>query len=255
MSKFFRYFVFKINNSRLSFFTKYFFSSSGYQVLETESIDLSKLETNTWSKGASLRQFKTWNNILLRQPKRSDLNALLKALSLTSSDSLILCEIGCGSAYLSDFVLQHSSKKFRYLGLDSSHYALSHASKSKELIQAYSKSLPLRNNFAHIVLDGAALIHILDWQISLKEYARVSLKYIILHSISISDQNENFYVSKFAYGQRVSEIVFSQNLVLAECTKLNLRVIQRFKGEAYTVGNMFNFPIYSETWLLEKIYE
>jgi hypothetical protein len=159
------------------------------------------------------------------------------------------------SAYLADFMLQHSPKKFRYLGLDSSYYALSHASKSKELIQAYSSSLPLRNNSAHIVLDGAALIHILNRQISLKQYERVSLKYIILHSISISDQCENFYVSKFAYWQRVSEIVFSQNLLFAECTKLNLGVKQRFKGEAYTVGNMFNFPIYSETWVLEKIHE
>lgn len=255
MLQIFRNFVFKMNNSRLSFLTKYFFSSSGFQVLETGLIDIFKLEKNTWSKSASSRQFKTWRKILSGQSQRSDLNALLRAINLTSSDSSILCEIGCGSAYLADFMLQQSSKKFRYVGLDSSHYALSHASKSKELIQAYSSSLPLRNNFAHIVLDGAALIHILDWQITLKEYVRVSHKYIILHSISISDQSENFYVSKFAYGQRVSEIVFSKNLLQAECTKLKLRVKQSFKGEAYTVGNMFNFPIYSETWLLEKIHE
>jgi ubiquinone/menaquinone biosynthesis C-methylase UbiE len=223
--------------------------------METELIDFFDLKVNTWSKRASLRQFKTWRNILRRQQQRSDLNALLSVLNLTSSDSSILCEIGCGSAYLADFVNQYSSKKFRYLGLDSSHYALSHASKSKELIQAYSNSLPLRNNFAHIVLDGAALIHILDWQISLKEYVRVSLRYVILHSISISEQNKNFYVSKFAYGQRVTEIVFSRKLVLNEFSKLNLRMKQRFKGEAYNVGNMFDFPIYSETWLLEKIYE
>ncbi len=255
MLKILKKIIFKVNNSRLSLLTKYFFSSSGYKIATQDSIKNNFLIDNSWNRKASLKQFKTWKSILNRSPNRADLNALKKALELATLEGSNLCEIGCGSAYLADFIYSSVSKDFQYIGVDSSLSTLTLANSHRNLIQANSDFLPFPNDFFHIVLDGAALIHIFNWQNSLKEYARVTRKYIILHSISFSDNPENSYITKFAYGQKVSEIIFSKNLLLGECYDLNLELIKRFKGELYTAGNVVDFPIFSETWLLEKLYE
>jgi ubiquinone/menaquinone biosynthesis C-methylase UbiE len=247
--------IFKVNNSKLSWLTKHFFASSGYKLATYESIIDDHLTDNSWNRVASSRQLRIWKRIIRNKSKRADLNALINALKLTKPKSSLLCEVGCGSAYLSDFIRNNNFKYLKYIGVDSSLTALSLAKTRHNLIQASSNRLPFVNNFFDIVLDGVALIHIINWQESLSEYARITSKYIILHSISISNKSENLYISKFAYSQKVSETIYSRRILLEACNKLNLQLVERFKGENYAAGNLLDCPVYSETWLLMKSYE
>lgn len=246
---------FKLNNSKFSILTKFFFVSSGYKLINKETIKKERLTENPWGKKASKRQAKIWRRLVLNNTRRQDLIALNQALLSTNKTTGLLCEVGCGSAYLLDFINLNESRNFQYFGVDLSLEVLKISNHRGVLTQSRSFELPFKRNTFDILLDGATLIHILDWEKSIKEYARVTKKILILHSLTISPINENIYLRKYAYGQPVSEIIFSKSLLLNTCRDNGLVLKHIFEGDSYTAGNIATKNVFSQTWLLEKSYE
>lgn len=242
-------------DSRFSFLTKHFFYSSGYKLIDREKFFSQKLIENSWSEQASKKQDKAWSKILNKNNKRSDLLALKKSLDYTGSRSENLCEIGCASGYLAKFIKDNSLSLIKYYGVDLSIEPLLLAKTNEPFIQARSFQLPFEKEKFDIVLDGATLIHVHNWRESIHEYARVTKKFVILHSLTLSESQDNTYLNKFAYGQKVSEIIFSRNKILQVCNNSGLRLTKVYRGEIYSAGQKLDSDISSETWVLEKFDE
>lgn len=202
------------------------------------------------------RQHKTWDNLIKdsNYGNRKDISALTKSLKKINLRYCTIVEIGCGSAYNKNLLLE-INKTINYLGLDSSLSALQYARKldiDNHLIQGTSVSIPLKDNSVDLVLDGAALIHILDWRASVKDYARVSKKFIVLHSITLTNKKTTLF-SKYAYGAKVYEIAFNREELVSTLFNLNFKLTYVESGEIYDLNAYLGVETSSETWLLERI--
>ena len=56
-------------------------------------------------------------------------------------------------------------------------------------------------------------MHIIDYQAAIREAARVAGRYCILHTVPVFDDHRTTYLSKFAYGAPVVEIVFGKQRI------------------------------------------
>lgn len=240
---------------KFSVFSRKFLSSAGYR-LETWPSNKTEIKFNrSWSSKMIGRQHEAWRNLLknANHNNRKDINALIKILKKINLSSGIVIEIGCGTAYNKHLLLK-VDKTLKYIGLDSSLSALQYARKldiDNRLIQGTSASIPLKNNSVDLVLDGAALIHILDWRASVKDYARVSKKFIILHSITLTNEKTTLF-SKYAYGARVYEIAFNREELTSTFFNQKFRLTYVEPGEHYNLHSYIGVKTNSETWLLER---
>lgn len=241
---------------RFSILSRQFLSSAGYK-LETWPSSLNEVKFNkTWSSKMIARQHKTWDNLIKdsNYGNRKDISALTKSLNKINLRDYTIIEVGCGSAYNKNLLFK-ISKTINYLGLDSSLSALQYARKldiDNRLIQGTSASIPLKDNSVDIVLDGAALIHILDWRASVKDYARVSKKFIVLHSITLTNEKTTLF-SKYAYGAKVYELAFNREELASTFFNLNFELTSAESGEIYNLNPYLGIETSSETWLLERI--
>jgi ubiquinone/menaquinone biosynthesis C-methylase UbiE len=240
---------------RFSILSRQFLSSAGYK-LEDWPSSLSQVKFDkTWSSKMISRQHKAWEKLIKNSNygNRKDISALAKSLKKINLRDWTIIEVGCGSAYNKNLLFE-IDKTINYLGLDSSLSALQYARKldiNNRLIQGTSASIPLKDNSVDIVLDGAALIHILDWRASVEDYARVSKKFIVLHSITLTNEKTTLF-SKYAYGAKVYEIAFNREELASTLFNLNFKLTSVESGEAYNLNPYLGINTSSETWLLER---
>jgi hypothetical protein len=101
-----------------------------------------------------------------------------------------------------------------------------------------------------IVLDGVALIHMMDWRTALKEYARVSRGRVMLHGLTLTDAAPTTLFVKYAYGQPTMELLFNRDELHSQCEKLGLRQTAGYGGLSYDLRHYIGIPSVSETWVL-----
>ena len=80
--------------------------------------------------------------------------------------------------------------------------------------------LPYPDNAFDIVFNGVSLMHIIDYPAAIREAARVARRYCIFHSVPVFDDYRTTYLSKYAYGAPVVEIVFGKtgtDVALQDC--------------------------------------
>ena len=51
-------------------------------------------------------------------------------------------------------------------------------------------------------------MHIIDYRAAIREATRVAARYCIFHSVPVFDDHQTTFLSKYAYGAPVVEIVF-----------------------------------------------
>ncbi len=232
--------------NKLAFASKHFFSSSGF------STTINKTQiTSAFNKRAILRQQKAWETLVKTKnvEDRFDVinlrSVIVENFSLTDS----VLEVGCASGYNKSIFFQDFQE---YYGLDISHDALSLGRQNYSrvpFLQASSNSLPLKNNSIDVVLDGASLIHIQDWKQSINEYFRISKKFIVLHSITISSVGSSD-LTKFAYGQRVSEHIFLESELISYIDLFKYKDIIKLKNDGYNLFDLVGIETNSYTWLI-----
>jgi ubiquinone/menaquinone biosynthesis C-methylase UbiE len=110
--------------------------------------------------------------------------------------------------------------------------------------------MPLKNKSVNIVLDGATLIHVNDYEKVLKEYIRISRNFVILHSLTLYDGDKNLLLSKYAYGQKVLENIFSVSFLNKFVESNGLKILAKFTGENYNLNDLIGISTTSETWVL-----
>ena len=235
----------------LSWITRYILASAGYKLIKTRNIDQ---ELSTWTNTTQSRQIKVWSRIVKnRSLGRKDVLSLREALNFCNTFSeIILCEIGSSSGYNKE-IINNILKNTTYIGLDQSFYSLLIGLTSDNdfrCLNASAENIPFKKKSLNIVLDGATLIHVNDYEKVLKEYVRISGNFIILHSLTLYDGDKNLLLSKYAYGQKVLENIFSVSFLNEFIEANGLKILAKFTGENYNLNDLIGIPTTSETWVL-----
>jgi ubiquinone/menaquinone biosynthesis C-methylase UbiE len=232
--------------NKLAFVSKHYFSSSGFS-LAMKNTQI----TSAFNKRTVLRQQKAWENLVKTKniEARFDVKNLRSVVDENFSLTDSVLEVGCASGYNKSIFFQDFQE---YFGLDISHDALLLGKQNYSrvpFLQASSNSLPLKDNSIDVVLDGASLIHIKDWRQSINEYFRISKKFIVLHSITLSSVSSSD-LTKFAYGQKVSEHIFLESELISYIELFKYKDIIKLKNGGYNLFDLVGIETNSYTWLI-----
>ena len=128
---------------------------------------------------------------LLRQgkPPRVYEVAASALRSIPGQDPLTLLEAGCGCGYYSEVIPMLTGDRFVYTGGDYSDAMLAFARMKYPKISFLKldlRNMDLPDHAYDIVLSGAVIKHIAEWQQAVKEIARVSKRYLVLHRTTVT---------------------------------------------------------------------
>ena len=144
--------------------------------------------------------------------QRADLRALTNIFGRIAGPESSVLEEGCGSGYNSELIRIAAGQDVRYNGIDiaQSMIDLAHTTYPGDSFRVMkSEQLDFKDASFDIVLNGASLMHTIDFENALTEARRVAARYVVLHTVTISEIDRNVYFEKDAYGSRVAEVCFS----------------------------------------------
>lgn len=162
-----------------------------------------------------------------------------------------ILDVGCSSGYYYDF-FKWAKLNIKYAGCDISPEFISLAKKKHWGLNfkvAPITTLPYKNNSFDLVLASGVLHCELDYQRAIKEMARVSSRYILLHRLPIFATNtKTSFYQKVGYGVEMMETIYP----LSRLTKLFCE--QGLTMKFYLWGDKLDVktPAYWTTILLEK---
>ena len=109
--------------------------------------------------------------------------------------------------------------------------------------------LPYADGAFDIVFNGVSLMHIIDYQAAIREAARVAARYCIFHTVPVFDDHPTTFLSKYAYGAPVVEIVFGKQELMTLCHDAGLRLEHEWPGIPYDVHEVTGHHSTTETYL------
>lgn len=154
-----------------------------------------------------------------------------EAIRATGLEDPFIIEVGCASGYYSEVLTHLLGYPVRYLGVDYSAPLLRQARQyypHLPFIVADATALPLPNACCDILFSPALLMHIPAYEQGLRESVRVSRSWCIFHRTPVVSQTPTTYLSKYAYGVPVVELVFNETEILDLFAKCGAKVIQTF---------------------------
>lgn len=159
-----------------------------------------------------------------------------------------MLDVGASGGYYSEIV--HSVYPFDYTGCDYSEAFQRLAGELYPGIKfdvADARALPYESESFDIVLSGAAIMHIAEYELAIAEAARVASKYVIFHRTPVLTDAATKFFEKEAYGVRCLEIHFNKSELAAlfEANELDpVHSEEVFWNHAERFGHM--------TYLLKK---
>lgn len=176
-------------------------------------------------------------------------DALVNAMRhIPAHPHMSLLDVGASGGYYSE-VLKIGGFDFQYHGIDFS-------SAFKELAARLypgiwfdvgdARSLPYHDDFFEVVLNGAVIMHTLEYPKVIQETARVSSKYVIFHRTPIRTYTAatNFYL-KEGYGVPMFEVHFNESELLGLFNQSGLELL-------HTENVFFDGTFGHRTYLLKK---
>jgi SAM-dependent methyltransferase len=201
------------------------------------------------------RQDRAYQNLLAtmkRGEPRIDLKIAAQAVSATGLAHPSLLEVGCGSGYYSAVfdALLHGA--VRYSGVDYSEAMIARArvafpGTSFEVADA--TRLPYAADAFDIVFNGVSLMHIVDYEATIREAVRVAAGFCIFHSVPVFDDHPTLFLTKYAYGAPVVEIVYGKHELMSLCADAGLRLEQQWPSIPYDVYDATGQHSTAETYL------
>lgn len=129
---------------------------------------------------------------------------------------LTLLDAGCASAYYSEIIEHYYPGVFDYTGADFNDALLAMAKERYpdiKLVKRDMRALGLSENFYDVVLSGACLMHIRDWQDALGCIAKTAGRWLILHRTWVTDKDTDISIGN-AYGHAAWYIRFNEQELL-----------------------------------------
>lgn len=163
------------------------------------------------------RQDAAWRELIAQMRSgrpRVDMLALRDAVLGTGLAAPSLLEVGCGSGYCSEILSHLVSPPPRYTGLDLSVVMVALARlryPSLPFLRGDAARLPFSSGSFDIVMNGNALMHILDTEAVIAESARVARGWCIFHTVPTLEGGPARQLEKTAYGEVVKEVVLNRD--------------------------------------------
>lgn len=179
------------------------------ELIPHQQLSLVEQQLSQWERGEPVPEF----------------DSLASLMNRIDPPSGYLLEIGSSSGYYAR-VIRHLQPSVRYLGVDSSlaFCQLGHARFAPGgLLCGDALKLPFRNQEFEAVVSGSVLLHIEDWTGALAETLRVSSKSAIIHRTPVTDGRSRTML-KNAYGHRMVEWAFNEDVLLSECARNGFQV-------------------------------
>ncbi|KRR24981.1 hypothetical protein CQ14_30640 [Bradyrhizobium lablabi] len=186
---------------------------------------------------------------------RLDFTVAAEAVAATGIARPRLIEIGCGSGYYSEVFANLVPGGLSYTGIDYSEAMIARARSNYPSVTfevADATRLPHTDNAFDIVFNGVSLMHIIDYPAAIREAARVAGRYCVLHTVPMFDDHQTTYLSKFAYGAPVVEIVFGKRELMSLCNNAGLRLARQWPCIPYDVSDVTGHHSTTETYLFSK---
>jgi len=190
-----------------------------------------------------------------RGEPRLDFRVAAEAIATTGIAVPRVLEVGCGSGYYSEVFADLIPGGVSYIGIDYSEAMIARARSrypSTAFEVADATRLPYPDDAFDIVFNGVSLMHIIEYQAAIREAARVAGRYCVLHTVPVFDDHQTTYLSKYAYGAPVVEIVFGKRELMSLCRDAGLRLQREWPCIPYDVSEITGHRSTTETYLFAK---
>jgi SAM-dependent methyltransferase len=222
---------------------RHILTSTDYQVLSGfEEARRAMAASSGWLAARTVkRQERAYQGLIAAMragDPRLDFTIAAEAVAATGIANPSLIEVGCGSGYYSEVFAALVPGGVRYTGVDYSEAMIARARArypSAAFKTADATRLPCPDKAFDIVFNGVSLMHIVDYQAAIREAARVARGYCIFHSVPVFDDHRTTYLTKYAYGAPVVEVVFGKQELLSLCSDAGLRLMHEWPGIPYDV--------------------
>ena len=213
-----------------------------------------------WHFNATVqRQEQAYDNLLAQMhagAPRNDLTVAAQAVDMLGLPAPSLLEIGCGSGYYVEVFEELCQSKVRYTGLDYSQAMVARAKvryPAAGFVQGDATALDYVDDAFDIVFNGVSLMHILDFEKAIAEAARVAAQGVIFHSVPLLETHPTVYLTKYAYGAPVVEVIFNRAHLLEMFARHGLAVAQSWFSEDYDVSAVVGESSRAETFLCRPL--
>lgn len=110
--------------------------------------------------------------------------------AIPGSNKLTLLEIGCATGYYSEVISRLVGKRVEYTGSDYSDAMLTDAKKrypNTKFLKLDIRHVELPDKAYDVVLSGAVLVHVKEWKEAVRELARITGSYLVLHRTPVTN--------------------------------------------------------------------
>ena len=231
--------------------------STDYRVLQgiAEARGLVASSSGWLSARTAKRQNRAYQNLIAdmkRGEPRIDLKIAADAITATGLAHPRVLEVGCGSGYYSAVFGTLLGGAVRYSGADYSEAMITYArlafpEASFEVADA--TRLPYAADTFDIVFNGVSLMHIIDYELAIREAARVAARFCIFHSVPVFHDHPTLFLTKYAYGAPVVEIVYGKQELMTLCADAGMRLEQQWLSIPYDVYETTGHHSTAETYL------
>jgi SAM-dependent methyltransferase len=240
---------------------RHIMSSSDHRLLSgvDEARRVAESSGGWLAKRTVMRQERAYKGLITamkRGEPRLDFKVAAEAVIATGLVHPNVIETGCGSGDYSEVFAELVPGGIRYTGADFSDAMIARARTrypGATFEVADATSLPYRDGTFDIVFNGVSLMHIIGYPAAIREAARVAARYCIMHTVPVfDDDHETTFLSKYAYGAPVVEIIFGKAELMALCHEAGLRLVRTWLCIPYDMVDVTGHHSWTETYLFSK---
>jgi len=236
---------------------RHILSSTDYRVLSgvQEAREMTAASGGWLAARTVARQERAYRGLLAamkRGEPRLDFTVVAESVAATGMVNPRLLEVGCGSGYTSEVFATLLPGGVRYTGIDYSDAMIARARAHYPLASfeiADATRMPFADSAFDIVFNGVSLMHIIDYPAAIGEAARVAAHFCVLHGVPVFYDYRTTFLSKYAYGAPVTEVVFGKQELMSLCEGAGLRLIREWPCLPYDVHDATGHHSTSETYL------
>jgi len=110
--------------------------------------------------------------------------------TIPGTNTLSLLDVGCASGYYYEVISTLAKKKFEYTGADYSQSMLNLARKrypDTKFKRLDIRHIDLSDKSYDVVFTGAVIVHVKEWKDAVRELARITKSYLVLHRTPITN--------------------------------------------------------------------
>ena len=239
---------------------RHILTSTDYRVLSgVEEARRLSMSSRGWLAARTvMRQERAYQGLIAamkRGEPRLDFKVAAEAVAATGIVHPRLLEVGCGSGYYSEVLATLLPDGVQYTGIDYSEAMIARARAhypSTAFEVADATRLPYAADASDIVFNGVSLMHIVDYQAAIREAVRVAAHSCIFHTVPVFENHQTTFLTKYAYGAPVAEVVFGKQELLSLCEEAGLRLEREWACIPYDVSEVTGHHSTTETYLFSK---